>query len=132
MTELAIRLQHPDGSERRLRGVTYGGQLVLYTSDALALLIQGTRHHAAQHFIKLARRDPSLRHHHRPLGAHIDAQRCYKYGCENVITFDGMRHVALISKSPGAVRNRAPFLCALCALFAAYAGGASRELVVAL
>ena len=135
MTDLAIRL-HFNGAERRLRGVRvpHSGELLLYTSDAVAMLAECDRRQALLHFLKLARRTPALQHHSRPLGARNDTQLCYKHGNENVITFDGLRRVACLSRNPAAMRNQIAFLSALFALWAEYAAlpRSARELSVVL
>jgi hypothetical protein len=115
MTDLALRLL-----ERPVRGVRVprSGQLLLYASDALAVLLGATRVKAMQHYMALSRRAPELRHHGRPLGACNHAQLCYKHGHDVVITLEGLLRIAAISRSPGVVANRVAFVNALCALFA--------------
>jgi len=115
MTELALRL-----GGHRVRGVRVpvSGQLLLYATEALAVLLETTRARACRHYHKLARRAPELRHHGRPLGVCNHAQLFYRHGCETLATLDGLLRVAQLSRSPRALANRAAFVAALCDLFA--------------
>ena len=108
-----------------MRGVRVpqSGQLLLYASVALALLLETTRAKACRHYFKLVRRAPELRHHGRPLGACNHAQLFYRHGGETVVTLDGLLRVAHLSRSPRALANRTAFVGALCTLFADSAPG---------
>ncbi len=119
MTNLALRLRINNG-DHRVRGVRVpgSGQLLLYASDALAVLINTTRAKAMMHYVALSRRVPDLRHLGRPLGPFNHTQLCYKHGHDVVLTMEGLLRIASITRSPRAVANRTAFVCALCALFA--------------
>ena len=57
--DLALRLR-VNNSDHRVRGVRMpgSGQLLLYASDALAVLINTTRTNAMMHYVALSRRVP--------------------------------------------------------------------------
>jgi len=117
--DLALRLR-VNNSDHRVRGVRMpgSGQLLLYASDALAVLINTTRTKAMMHYVALSRRVPDLRHLGRPLGSSNHTQLCYKHNHDVVVTLEGLLRIATITRSPRAVANRTAFVCALCALFA--------------
>lgn len=119
MTEVTVRLRVGD-REHRVRGVRvpHSGQLLLYATEALAVLLETTRPRACRHYFKLRKRAPELCHRYQPLGVCNHTQLFYRHGYETLATLDGLLRVAHLSRSPYALVNRIAFVRALCELFA--------------
>jgi hypothetical protein len=119
MTEVTLRLRF-NNREHRVRGVRvpHSGQLLLYATEALAVLLETTRPKACRHYFKLRKRAPELCHHYQPLSVCNHTQLFYRHGYETLATLEGLLRVAHISRSPCALANRTAFVRALCELFA--------------